>query len=44
MALTGLRGLKESLENLDRRANRVYKEKSVHRAYRAKQAHKESKA
>jgi hypothetical protein len=35
-----LRGLKESLGRLDRKANRVYRGKSVHRAYRAKQDHK----
>jgi hypothetical protein len=43
MVLTGHQGLKESLENLDPRVNRVYKEKSVHRAYRASQDHKVSR-
>jgi hypothetical protein len=43
MVLTGHRGLKESLENLDRRVSRVSKEKLVYRAYKASQGHKESK-
>jgi hypothetical protein len=40
MVLTGHRGLKESLESLDRRANRVFKEKSVLRAYRASRGYR----
>jgi hypothetical protein len=43
MGLMGHQGLKETLESLDRRVTRVFKEKLVYRAHRANQGHKETK-